>query len=322
MTESLKRLLRPSLARVLRRRLERSDRRIGLALVYHRVADRVGSLDEELVPRHDVSVFAEQMSHLRAHYRVVPASELVVAATARRSGDPIPVAVTFDDDLASHVDTSAPILGDLGLTATFFVCGASTDAPYLFWWERLQEAAERGLGLHELPAAPGWADGTPAPASLRDAAEVIQRLPLDDRALLEEWLLEKAGPDPEAAGLRAEGMRALRDGGFELGFHTLRHPYLPVLDDASLERAMSEGRQELAAVAGAEMDTIAYPHGGADERVAAAARDAGFTHGFALLFEPVGPETDPHLIGRLETFASGGRFALELVRTLEKPTQR
>ena len=313
MTEPLKRLLRPGLARMLRRRLERSERRIGLALVYHLVSDRERPVAEELLARHDKALFTEHMRHLDAHYRVVPASQLINAAGARKSGDPIPISVTFDDDIPSHVDTAAPVLRDLGMTATFFVCGASTDAPYRFWWERLQDAAENGLQPEELPSSP---------ATWREAAQVVQRLPLDERARLEEWLLEKAGPDPETAGLRAEAMTALRDGGFELGFHTRRHPYLPLLDDTALERAMTEGRAELAQLTGARMDTIAYPHGGVDERVAAAARQAGFHSGFALVFEPSGPETDPLMIGRLETFASGGRFALELVRTLEKPTQR
>ena len=312
MIDALKQPLRPVFARFLRRRLQRSSRRIGLALVYHLVADDANAADE-LLARHEVSLFTRHMRHLRAHYSVVPASELVAAAGARKPGEPIPIAVTFDDDLPSHIETAAPILRDLGLTATFFVCGASTDAPYRFWWERLQAAAARGLRPDELPSAPGtW----------REAGQVIQRLQLDERTPLEEWLLERAGPDPETAGLRAEDMEALLDGGFELGYHTLRHPYLPVLDDGALERALSEGRAALAARIGTELDTIAYPHGGVDERVARAARDAGYRYGFALIFEPAGPGTDPHLIGRLETFSSGGRFAMELVRTLEKPAHR
>ena len=66
------------------------------------------------------------------------------------------MAITFDDDLRSHVDFAAPLLARVGATATFFLSGSSLDDPNRFWWERLQEAFDRGLDL------PSVGDG-PAP---------------------------------------------------------------------------------------------------------------------------------------------------------------
>jgi peptidoglycan/xylan/chitin deacetylase (PgdA/CDA1 family) len=111
-------------------------------------------------------------------------------------------------------------------------------------------------------------------------------------------------------------LRALADAGFEIGFHTLRHDYLPPLDDGRLERALSDGRARVATTAGAQPAVIAYPHGGADARVADAARAAGYRFGFTGAPRGLDPSTDRLLIGRLETFASGGRFAMAVLRAL------
>jgi hypothetical protein len=80
---------------------------------------------------------------------------------------------------------------------------------------------------------------------------------------------------------------------------------------------MNEGRAELADVAGAPLTTIAYPHGGVDDRVASAARAAGFAAGYTTDPGAVGPATEPLRIGRVEgSFESADRLARELVYEL------
>ena len=117
----------------------------------------------------------------------------------------------------------------------------------------------------------------------------------------------------------AADVRALVQAGFEIGFHTLRHRWLPALDDDQLSRAMRDGREQLEAAAGARLTMIAYPHGGCDERVAAAAGAAGYTHGFRTSDEGVEPDSDPLVLGRLEpAFDSLGRFAFDVARTLAR----
>ena len=51
--------------------LRASNRRAGLILVYHDVADRDGDRRRELVPPISRARFARQLSHLRHHYRLV-----------------------------------------------------------------------------------------------------------------------------------------------------------------------------------------------------------------------------------------------------------
>ena len=161
---------------------------------------------------------------------------------------------------------SAPILRRHGAPATFFLSGASLSAPFRFWWEILQLAVDRGLhGRRE---------------DIHEAAMAVQTAPPAERAELVERLERELGPPPPDAGMRAELVRELAEAGFEIGFHTRRHEYLVLLDEEALARAMSDGRNELEALAGRPLDTIAYPHGGAEEREAEAARAAGFRWGY------------------------------------------
>jgi peptidoglycan/xylan/chitin deacetylase (PgdA/CDA1 family) len=279
--------------------------RVGFAVIYHRVGDPPGDPSRELVPNLGARLFDAQLRYLASRYRLVPASVLHEAASSRRRGERFPLAITFDDDLPSHRDTAGAILTRAGVPAAFFACGASLERPFAFWWERLQAAVDQGL----------------VPDIRTDAiharALVIQTMNPDERDAEAARLEALVGPAPPHAGMRADDVRALAAAGFEIGFHTLRHYWLPRLDDDALARAMHDGREQLASASERELTMIAYPHGGGDERVAAAARAAGYELGFKTSGEAVGPTTDPLLMGRIEpSFESVGHFAFEVAFAL------
>jgi peptidoglycan/xylan/chitin deacetylase (PgdA/CDA1 family) len=287
-----------------------------VALLFHRVGSPAGDPARELVPALDTAIFDAQMHHIRTHYDAVAASELHTAAAHRRAGDRYPVAVTFDDDLASHAETAAPILKRHGIPATFFLCGASLDQPYEFPWERLQRAVDRGLVDASVLDALGFRQAGSTPPIL-DLWVRMQNLAPADRDAVAARLEELAGPAPPDAGLRRQQIQHLIDAGFEIGFHTLRHYALARLNREQLAQAMTEGREQLEEVAGRKLTTIAYPHGSASAEVAAAARDAGFEYGFTTNHDPVFENSNPLLLGRLvEQFSSAGALASRLVRVL------
>jgi peptidoglycan/xylan/chitin deacetylase (PgdA/CDA1 family) len=126
---------------------------------------------------------------------------------------------------------------------------------------------------------------------------------------------DAAGTTRRAALAAADVRELSRD--FDVGFHTLEHHYLPSLDDDELRAAMHDGRDDLEAAAGRPIHAIAYPHGGTDERTAAAAHAAGFALG--LTTEPRRLGADPLRIGRVEPASPGsGRFALAIERALAR----
>jgi peptidoglycan/xylan/chitin deacetylase (PgdA/CDA1 family) len=302
---------------LVERALRLTGRRVGVALIYHSVEPVQGDLDRQIVPPHGSELFAAHVRHLMRRYRVVSAGRLPDAVANRRRGERFPVAITFDDDLACHLDVVLPILTHAGASATFFLTGAALERPYAFWWERLQRAVDRGL---ELPAVGnGRRIDLTRPGAIHEVGKVVETLTPPEREAFSAALLKRLGDDPPTAGLRAEGVAELVSAGMEIGFHTLRHDSLLSLDDESLQVALTDGRAALDELAGGRLTVVAYPHGHFDDRVAAAARAAGFDYGYTTRVEPVLPGSDPLQLGRLgPSYRSAGHFAVQLVRLLAR----
>ena len=279
--------------------------------MYHGVEHRPGTPDE-LVPAMASSTFEMQVRHLSRHYRVVHASEYVDAVRERRRGQRYPAALTFDDDLRCHVDIVLPMLQRYGACATFFLTGASLEHPRSFWWERLERAIR--LGVPNLQKLVGVQD-TGARPTAGELGAFIRQLDSEARAAVDARLADVAGADPPDAGLRAADVRRLVDAGMEVGFHTLRHDNLVLLSEADLATAMVEGRGALERASGTPLQTICYPYGYVDERVANAARAARFVTGFTME-TGVAPNGDPLRTGRLGPPLHPGVFAAKVVAEL------
>jgi len=297
-----------------------SGARAGIALVYHRVGGEGGDSRLEILAAVSGESFRRQLRHLARHYRVVRGSELLDAVHARRRGQRFPAAITFDDDLTGHMRDAFPALQEAGLSATFFLGGTSLGGPHRFWWEDLQRAVDGKL--IEANAVPHVAETDVraalerSPKAIFRVAATIERLERPQRAETAAALRAAAGPPGNDERLPAEDIRTLVAGSAEIGFHTLRHDLLTELSDDELADALREGRDELAAVTGTRLETLSYPHGQGDERVARAARGAGFVFGFVTARRRVDADTDPLLIPRIPPAMSPGKTALRLARAV------
>jgi peptidoglycan/xylan/chitin deacetylase (PgdA/CDA1 family) len=300
----LRAALKPLVWRPLLFLLRCSNRRAGLVLLYHDVADRDSDGGSELVPPISRTRFARQLAHLGRYYRLVELADLQVAVAARHRGEPFPVALTFDDDLGHHVMHAMPELHAADAPATFFLCGSFLEEPRDYWWQRLQRAVDGGADV-----APLLGTGT-----IHQQGQAMEALEPERRDVVADELGRLAPPVPPSELLTAEGARRLS----RIGFHTVRHDTLTSLDDEQLARALTEGRAGLTEVAGRPVDTIAYPHGRFDSRVVAAARKCDFAIGVTCKPEAVTPRSDPLALGRYEPPPQGlmGEFAFDLVHTL------
>jgi len=70
--------------------------------------------------------------------------------------------------------------------------------------------------------------------------------------------------------------------GWEVGSHTVSHPVLTNVDDATLHEELVSSRREIERLTGVPCTSVAYPKGHADCRVVAAADAAGYVAGAAL----------------------------------------
>jgi peptidoglycan/xylan/chitin deacetylase (PgdA/CDA1 family) len=286
--------------RFFQRRSRRSDQKIGLVLMHHEIAPTQGD-PSRLVPALGADLFRAQLERLKRDYQVVALSEVVARAQDRSPGDPIPVAITFDDDLANHAAVAAPILEEFGFTATFFLCGNSLDGPSPFWWQDLQVILDREPDAwpklrKKLADDWSWArvDG-----QVHDFTNTIESSRPQQHDAICARLRELAGDEVLDEGLPAQAVKDLAAGGFEIGFHTRHHYLLKMLDEQQLDREMQEGVPEIEEAIGGRLTTIAYPHAQGDLRIAEAAQRAGFELGFVCGQMPVTADQHPLLLGRV-----------------------
>jgi len=306
---------------LLRAQIARWSRRcIGLSLVYHKLGPQPGDRRRELVPALAGRTFERHMRIVALAFTPVPASALLAAVRDRRWGQRVPIAVTFDDDLGSHLRIAVPVLDRCKVPATFFLCGRA-DAP-TFWWESLQAAVDRGLSAGVLagPAVPravaeAW---TGQPESIHAVARALLEVSAAVRDAVSAQLKDAvtaAGGWERDAPLTASEMAAIAAAGFEIGFHTARHDFLPGLDADALRAALTAGHAELRQLTGQPVSTLAYPHGGVTAAVATATRAAGFAAAFTTARDAVVADQNPMTLGRLECLGSIG----ELARILSRP---
>lgn len=76
--------------------------------------------------------------------------------------------------------------------------------------------------------------------------------------------------------LSREQLRKLSDLGFEIGCHSMTHPYLSDLDDVGLQREIAESKVYLENVLGKPVNHFSCPGGRFDRRVEEVAKAAGY----------------------------------------------
>jgi peptidoglycan/xylan/chitin deacetylase (PgdA/CDA1 family) len=108
-------------------------------------------------------------------------------------------------------------------------------------------------------------------------------------------------------------LEEMKDGGFEVGSHTLTHPHLPQLAGERLRQELWESRVRIRDKLGS-CDTLAYPFGHWNPDVAAAAADCGYRFAFTLPTVAGQRSATPLSIPRLnlDYRDSGRRLAVKL----------
>jgi peptidoglycan/xylan/chitin deacetylase (PgdA/CDA1 family) len=115
------------------------------------------------------------------------------------------------------------------------------------------------LGIPATVFAPTRFAGTPVPMSWPG---------------IDQW---HGGPhEDELHCMSWSEIKKLDEAGWEIGSHSHTHPYLPTLDDEALTTELATSREICSERLGKRCRSLAYPFGAYDDRVVAAARQAGY----------------------------------------------
>ncbi|MFW5910864.1 MAG: polysaccharide deacetylase family protein [Thiohalospira sp.] len=257
-------------------------------LAYHRVVDmgreEAYPGDPELVTA-TPEVFDTQMAELRRYYQPVPLDEVWRRWSRGQRLPRRAVAVTFDDGFADNATEALPLLQRHGIPATIFVSSGYVGQQGTFWFEDLVRRIRRSPAPVLEVAGEGWPLGSDDQRRRAAGAALgyLKRIPeVERRRQIEEWqgvLGQAPAPEPAARPLTREQIRGLVAGGVAIGSHSVSHPVLTACSDGELRRELIDSRRDLEALTGAPVTTLSYPVGGHqahDERVRAAAREAGY----------------------------------------------
>jgi len=247
-------------------------------------------------------VFRAQMEFLKNDLRVVPLSEIV---DGLRNGAPEAdgaVALTFDDGLRSHYTVVRPILMELGLPATFYVCPGLIDRGERLW-------------NNDLRARMQW---------MRRSS--LQRLlasvhsPSDDISAVVEWLKtlsqerlqsirsvivgESEGFEPTESQRDAYDSMTWADvldlpqDLITVGSHTMNHPILATLENADIEYELRESKRVLEEKLGRPVEHFCYPNGTVTETAVSIAREI-YVSASTTRYAFVNEKDSPHLLPRI-----------------------
>jgi peptidoglycan/xylan/chitin deacetylase (PgdA/CDA1 family) len=99
--------------------------------------------------------------------------------------------------------------------------------------------------------------------------------------------------------LNAHQVRELDAQGFEIGCHSMTHPYLPDLPDQELKREIVDAKLQIENIVGHRIDHFSCPGGRYDQRTLKMAQQAGFVSVANSEFYANCPATSPYELGRI-----------------------
>lgn len=235
---------------------------------WERTMDRSGL---RILAYHDVPAadpFRAQMADLVERFTPITHDDVQVHLESARPLPPGAVWVTFDDGAPSVVDIAQPILDELGIPATIFVCPSVIDTSQPLWWQIL-EIAER----------------TPECPSISPAE--LKRLPDSDRrrqvSAIRRVCEQRSRREINVPQLSLPQLEKWLDAGHTIGNHTWDHPLLDMCDPAEQERQIVDAHNWIRDKLGLTPNVFAYPNGNWTAAAEMVLTDLGYQ--FGLLFD-------------------------------------
>ncbi len=242
-----------------------------------------------------LKTFREEMTMLARSCQPVSISDLADWWTGKADLPKHPVLVTFDDGYMNNLTNAAPVLLGLGIPALFNICTGYIESAQALW---ILEIYWRVLHWPNatIPTPGAGIDRTVDPqgrallaGSVREACKKLPHEECErylDR-LREVEISDSREEKEEVFGfLDWDGVRRLKNKGFEIGSHTVEHP---ILTRISLDRVDHELRASKLAIEeqiGGVCRCFAYPNGSEPDissAIAGRVQEAGYDFAFTTI---------------------------------------
>jgi len=254
--------------------------------------------------------FEQHVRFLKQHAQVITLRE---CDAGRQPSERPRVFLTFDDGFRNNATVVAPILRRHSVPGLFFVASRHSEPGKYLWFSYLR-ALERHYPANTLSFRGSVFDMShsarvmsvrrltrqllalsPHPTAMYDAIE--RELPpladfVDDPAVRDEY----AGmTQDQVAELAADPL-------FDIGAHTVDHPFLSRCDREEALKQVVDNRKWVESATGRACRAIAYPSGDYTTDVIRWCQEAGFTRGYAVASRSAAPSS-PFEVSRIGVYA-------------------
>ena len=213
---------------------------------------------------------AAQLRYLVRHFKVVSLEAMVGRLENGSAPAANEVVLTFDDGLRNNLSVVYPILRQLQVPATFFVCPGLVETGKWLWNHEVR------CRLQTL-AAPALAEvKTSLPATGTTVEEIVEwtkTLHLPQRREAEQIIRQatpgfRATPAQQIAFdiMNWEDLLSLDPSLITVGSHTMSHPILSTLTQEEIESELVESRHCLEQHLQRPAEFFCYPNGSYDAR--------------------------------------------------------
>jgi len=267
---ALKRLLarlvtRPWATGILRPAL----RGVGTIFMFHRFAD-----PDRGNAGHEPALVRESLAHLRRQGReIVSLDELVRRIREDDLRESSPIAFTVDDGYADFASVGATLFAEFDCPATVFLTTGPLDGTTWYWWDLITASIQATNRRSAEITIDGCArrlsltDPGQRSAAATDLMESLKRVRDDERrrvlASLGEVLDVELPERPPArfAPMTWSEVRRCGDAGTTFGAHTVTHPILSRVDDATASSEIATSWARVRAETTSVSEVFCYPNG-------------------------------------------------------------
>lgn len=219
------------------------------------------------------------LASLLHHFETLAVSDAVRKHRAGSTSRPL-LAISFDDGQWDNLEYAAPVLGELGVPATFYLPTDFIGSSELLWhdqaafaWQALKTLSNSSAVIHKM--GPTYDCVT---ASVGAFLERLKQMNPKARAdLIYTATQESAFVAPSWARMMDwTEVNHLAKNGHEVGSHGCSHALLTQLDDVSQKAELEYSRSEIRCAIGRNPTAFCYPNGTFDARAVAFAEQVGY----------------------------------------------